>query len=358
MRRHSAAMGVLLVLVLASVAQGGEKWRVGVSVMPPLVMAEEGQSPRGFAVDVWEVVARELGVDYEFVMFPNIEEKLRAVEEGKIDIAIGGITITKEREERVDFCYSGFRTGLGILVRRARGLGALPFGLGEIFTRERLIVIAGFLLMLIVAGHLMWWVERGKAMFSKHYFPGVFEGVYWAVVTASTVGYGDKAPVKWKGQVLAAVIIIISLPFFAVFTAELTSAITVQTFRSHIRSLQDLAGHDVGVVEGTTGAQSEAARIGMPHVFPTIEDAYRALLAQDVDAVIYDAPTLHYYCCQEGKGKVVVVGKPFQVEDYGYAVRRGSPLRKRVNVVILALMQRANMDDLKQVEMKWFGETY
>ena len=44
------------------------------------------------------------------------------------------------------------------------------------------------------------------------YGPGVFEGIYWAVVTASTVGYGDKAPVRPLGRVLAMLVIIISLP--------------------------------------------------------------------------------------------------------------------------------------------------
>lgn len=54
-----------------------------------------------------------------------------------------------------------------------------------------------YLLMILVAGVIYGQVEQKS--------PG--DAIWWAVVTASTVGYGDISPVSWPGRVLAALLI-------------------------------------------------------------------------------------------------------------------------------------------------------
>jgi ABC-type amino acid transport substrate-binding protein len=71
-----------------------------------------------------------------------------------------------------------------------------------------------------------------------------------------------------------------------------------------------------------------------------------------LDAVVYDAPNLLYYAHREGKGKVKVVGKLFDLQDYGVALRRGSDLRKRINLAILDLIESGKLHAIK---VKWFG---
>ncbi len=50
-----------------------------------------------------------------------------------------------------------------------------------------------------------------------------WDGIWWAVVTVSTVGYGDVVPVTATGKVFAAIIIIIGLGLFAVITANFSA---------------------------------------------------------------------------------------------------------------------------------------
>ncbi|MGB2570786.1 ion channel [Micromonospora citrea] len=58
-------------------------------------------------------------------------------------------------------------------------------------------LIISYLLMIVVAGVIYGQVENRTPA----------DAVWWAVVTASTVGYGDISPTTWQGRSLAALLI-------------------------------------------------------------------------------------------------------------------------------------------------------
>jgi voltage-gated potassium channel len=58
-------------------------------------------------------------------------------------------------------------------------------------------LMISYLLMIVVAGVIYSHVENKNAA----------DSVWWAVVTASTVGYGDISPTTWQGRTLAALLI-------------------------------------------------------------------------------------------------------------------------------------------------------
>lgn len=328
-----------------------EKVRVAISPFAPFVM-KDGARARGYSIDLWERIASRLGLAYEYVEAKGVPQKLDKLLKGDADVAIGGITFTHERERIVDFTHPTFESGLGILVRERSADAGFFEKLKGAFSKTRLSIIFGFLLLIIAAGHLIWIAERGKEAFDDRYVPGVFEGMYWAIVTASTVGYGDKAPVKWSGRVLACLLIVISLPMFAVFTAELASALTIEEIQSQIRGPDDLRGKRIGVRRGTSSA-AWAARSGLRLLqWDEMEDVYAALLEGRVDAVVYDAPALAHFAQGPGRGKVYLVGEPFLRQDLGMALPEKSPLREQVNRVLLELKEEG---ELQRLRVKWMG---
>lgn len=52
---------------------------------------------------------------------------------------------------------------------------------------------------------------------------GPVEGLWWAVVTGSTVGYGDSYPASTPGRGVGAVLIVVSIAFVAMATAQLAN---------------------------------------------------------------------------------------------------------------------------------------
>ena len=67
--------------------------RVAVKPIEPFVFTRDGNLT-GFSIDVWEDVARELGVETEYVVVATVPEILQAVKDSKVDAGIAAITIT------------------------------------------------------------------------------------------------------------------------------------------------------------------------------------------------------------------------------------------------------------------------
>lgn len=49
------------------------------------------------------------------------------------------------------------------------------------------------------------------------------DAIWWAYVTITTVGYGDKFPVTLEGRIIAAILMTVGVGLFGTFTAFLSS---------------------------------------------------------------------------------------------------------------------------------------
>ncbi|MFO7572325.1 MAG: potassium channel family protein [Gaiellaceae bacterium] len=85
-----------------------------------------------------------------------------------------------------------------------------------------LVYLAGVTLALsTAAGFLMHWIDEEA-------FPTVGTGVWWAVVTFCTVGYGDYVPTDGVGRVVASIVMVFAITFIAIVTALVTSTLVTQ----------------------------------------------------------------------------------------------------------------------------------
>jgi voltage-gated potassium channel len=83
----------------------------------------------------------------------------------------------------------------------------------------------------IAAGILMRSVDHEE-------FPSVGSGLWWAVQTVTTVGYGDVVPKSTDGRLVATVVMVTGLGFLSVVTASI-SALFVEATRRRRSSRED-----------------------------------------------------------------------------------------------------------------------
>lgn len=85
-------------------------------------------------------------------------------------------------------------------------------------SRQKIIVFFGVVLSInILIGTVMFLIEG-----PEHGFTSIPRSIYWAIVTMTTVGYGDIAPQTPLGQSLAAIAMIIAYAIIAVPTGIVT----------------------------------------------------------------------------------------------------------------------------------------
>ncbi len=90
-------------------------------------------------------------------------------------------------------------------------------------SRKISVFLAAVIVIIIIVGSLMYVIEG-----AEHGFTDIPTSMYWAVVTLTTVGYGDISPQTPVGKVLASVLMIVGYGIIAVptgiFSAEMVRA--------------------------------------------------------------------------------------------------------------------------------------
>jgi ABC-type amino acid transport substrate-binding protein len=322
---------------------------VDIEITAPCVM-HHNDTYTGFDVELWEEIAKELGRPFTYHE-TDLKRIFKDLVEGQADVAFSCITITEDREKIVDFSHHYLDSGLRIMV-----LNKTKFSLAEsvksLFSPIVVKSITYIGMFITICGHVFWLVERGHKYISTKYFPGIFQAYWYILVTMTTVGYGDIVPRNWVGRVMACLVMVIGIGFFGWAIAQLSSAITIQKLHSDIRDHRDLRNKSVATVEGTTSVAALEKIDAVVVTAKTIDLAYAKLLKDEVDALVFDSPTILYYANNRGAGKVSVVGPLFDIQYYGFLFPHGSELREPVNRALLKLRKNGIYDRLYR---KWFG---
>jgi len=100
------------------------------------------------------------------------------------------------------------------------------------------------MLVLMVFGGLVVWLIEGPDT-----FPTVFDALWWAIVTMTTVGYGDFTPALVPGKMAAMVVIMTGVAIVSLFTARISSVFVATKIRED-QGLQDIFYQNHLIVSG------------------------------------------------------------------------------------------------------------
>ncbi|MCP3950875.1 MAG: transporter substrate-binding domain-containing protein [Desulfobacterales bacterium] len=340
---------ILKVVSPAFAQDDGQSIRIAVKEFPPFVFKEV----KGFSIDMARVICERHGLTPEFVYYDTVPAVLKAVETGECDINFSGTTITAGREKRLDFSHPFFDSGLIVAVKTTDENRTLNFVLKIL--RVVGYSLLAFLIGLTVVAHAIWFLERSDTdpkSFPVAYKRGIADAYWWAIVTMTTVGYGDKCPKKVIGRIIASVWMIIGIIWFAAFTATLTSSLTINRIgHGDIKGLTDLNSKRVAVIKGTTSENFLRYHDVTVMVVETLDDLIASLKIGNVEAVIYDAPALMYLAKKDPAIKVV--GEMFDIQKYGVAFPQGghNPHKELFNIAILEMQDSG---EYRKLYNKWF----
>jgi polar amino acid transport system substrate-binding protein len=344
-RARFIALWTLLIVVFSSAAVlaqssvGTRPLRVGVYDAPPFSMKDEHGGWEGMGVEVWEEVARRRDWAYELREYDSISTLLNAVRLGEVDVT-PVVASSLVHEVAMDLSHSYYPSGSGIAVpvsdSRFRWLGIVE----QLVSWRFLRLIALLVLAWLAVGGIVWLFERrrNRAMFGDSSVTGLGNGVWWAAVTMTTVGYGDKAPRTLGGRTMAIIWMLASVVLISSLTASITTSLTLDGLSGNVRGVGDLPGRRVGTTAGSRSISSLAERGIAAQPFVHERDGLRAIVEGEIDAFVYNVLVLRYLARTEFPGRVRVLPSPFHHYYMKMGMPAGSPLRESLNRTLLAVI--------------------
>lgn len=317
----------------------------------PFVLEDPGGGV-GLSVEVWRAVADRSRLDYELSRAASVEEALGLVLARRADVAVGPISITAARASRMHFTQPYLHAGLAILSRPT----LRPSQLLAPFLSTSFVAGVGLLFVLLaVVGALIWLAERrGDASdFPRAPRAGIADGAWFALVTMTTVGYGDRVPRTGVGRAITALWMLIAVVSLSSLTAGIASSLTLAGLEAgSIERAQQLRRTRVASVRGSTSA--DFARAHGAHLLeaPNLDAAVEVLLRGDAEAVVYDQPMLEYYLRQHPEQRLSLSTQTYRRTGYGFAMRPGDELSARINEGLLELLEQGRMDE---IAARWLG---
>jgi polar amino acid transport system substrate-binding protein len=326
---------------------------IGIVEAPPFAMKDASGGWDGIAVRLWRHVAGDLGRTYRFQeMAPP--DLLAAIQAGTL-VAVVTAVASAERERLVDFSHPYYSAGLGIAVPAASSPPNWLTVAGNLLSWSFLELIGLLVLVLMVVGAIVWLCERrsNPEHFSDRTLEGIADGLWWAAVTMTTVGYGDKAPRTQAGRILGGIWMFAALILISFFTAHVTSTLTVSSLSGRVRGPEDLPHVRVGTLRDSVAQSQLRGGLGIAAGgYDSIAGGLEALARGDIDAFVFGEPILRYEVANRFHDRLQVLGSTFMREDFAFALPLNSPLRKAINESLLSYI---NTEEWQAVLRQYLG---
>jgi polar amino acid transport system substrate-binding protein len=312
---------------------------VGTKEAPPFAMKDAEGNWSGISIDLWRRVADGLHLRYRFAEEPNVQSLIDGVAAGKYDAAVAALTVTAARESMVDFTQPFYVTGLGIAVPAGGEASWAPVihTLTSFGFAQAVMALVG---LALAVGLVIWLFERRhNEQFGGSVAKGLSSGIWWSTVAMTQRYTGDIGPRSLPGRLVAIVWMVGSIVTIAIFTASVTSSLTIKHLQGRVHEVNDLSSVRVGAVAGTSTEDTLSMLRISYRKFATPEDGLKALRARSLDAFVYDKPLLAWIIHQQFSSSIELIDTTFETQNYAFALPSNSLLEKAINVAILQAVQ-------------------
>ncbi|XP_068685984.1 uncharacterized protein [Montipora foliosa] len=177
-------------------------------------------------------------------------------------------------------------------------------------------LLAVTMVLTAIAGIIMWALDTywNSEEFPRSFIKGSWDGFWWSFISMTTVGYGDKSPKSVVARIFSIIWITLGLITMAVFTANVTSALTASSLKLTPSSL---SGAKVGVLDNGTEFEHALDEGAHPEVYKKIEEMIEALISKKIDGMLLNSYTASYYQARDKLKSLIIVTKFALRRDVG-----------------------------------------
>lgn len=341
----------LLFLLFSPVLSAGQhedvELRIGVYPAPPYIIHDQGQVS-GVCIDLWNLIRDTLHFEHKIILYQSRDSLFQDLRDGKLDLSIGPFTATTDRLTHFRLSIPYYISNMGIITTASNNRPFLTV-VNHLFSWT---VIRWFILVLVIVtifAFFLWLAERKGNALQFHPGPqGVLDGIWWAFVTMSTVGYGDKIPKTSIGKILAITWMFFAISLFFLASGVISSELTISKLQSNIQNAGDLRTVRVGAIYNSGYAETLLRHGIKPVLFESPEVAIEAVENKSIDAFVYDLSFLNYILERDQKmKKLVLIPSTMNLQYLSFLThKKNAELMDKINPALLRVIDGNSWEEL------------
>lgn len=341
MRKIILSIASLLISVLSFCQTPKDTLLVGYAPAAPFII-DNNEKLSGINIWLWERVANDLNLNYKLVEM-DFSDMLQAVKDAQIDVSINPLTITSDRSREMEFTHSFFASNSTIAVLKKGSLSNFLEFLRSFFSINFLRGILILILIIILFGFTLWMFEKRKN--TAHFrsgWRGIFDGLWWSVVTMTTVGYGDKYPKSRGGKIVALIWMFSGLLFISGLTASVASSLTVNKLSNTTEDFNEYKERPIGSVRNSSSVGFLKDKFFKNiTTYVNVEEGLSDLSSRKIDAFIYDEPILNYRINQNDRFQnLKLLPVKFDLQLYAFGLpKKHAQLEQLISQKILEITE-------------------
>jgi ABC-type amino acid transport substrate-binding protein len=327
--------------------------QIGIAERPPYSMKNEKGEWQGIGPDLWEEIAKKLGIkfQYEECLQSEMHQKLKSHEIDMILFIGQSVDFLGTEDFTQPYVFShgsaviGFSTITGTIENIIKHL--IQSGVFFIM----LIMFIVMVLISLVLVHFEGRIEDGHFVESDP-LKRFASALWFTAVNMTCIGYGDSEKLSVAGRTITFLWMMMGILFISLFTGTVVSSITTAELNSSLTRIEDLSHYRCGVF---AGAKMEKVLLskGIPaRRYPTLMEGFGALQRGQISAFAVDAISATTIVNQEYPGQFKVCVMPTVQLLYSFAFRKNDPLFEPVNNELIRTT--LNTDWRKRIE-HWSG---
>ncbi|XP_046859708.1 uncharacterized protein LOC124453054 [Xenia sp. Carnegie-2017] len=209
--------------------------------IPPYIYRDKHGGIRGIFPTVLDAIVKQCCKGYKNITYN--ENSLNDSQVLKNNIGVNGTVISfPVYGDMKDTTYQNYpyipvveAPGVVFIMTNEDPSNAAKAVMDAVFQGWPVLVLT--LLMASLSGIIIWALDTywNPEEFPPTFFQGAWEGFWWAFVSMTTVGYGDRSPRSFFARAFSFVWIMIGLVIISIFTATVTTSLTAISLSNDIK---------------------------------------------------------------------------------------------------------------------------